>query len=77
MGLGAPPLWPRRSSLSPRRSWFGFGCSCIGSYLSCEVVLDPLPSDPDKLSRVNLMKSKVWPLSARIMIKLSSKHALG
>jgi len=37
-------IGPRRSSLSPRCSWFGFGCSCLGSCLSCEVVLGPLPS---------------------------------
>jgi len=42
--LDAPPLWPRHSSLSSRRSWFGFGCSCLGFCLSCEVVLGPLPS---------------------------------
>ena len=44
--LDVPPLWPRRSSLSPRRSWFGFGCSCLGFCICCEVVLGPLPSSP-------------------------------
>ena len=45
IGLDAPLLWPRRSSLSPRHSWFGFGCSCLGFCHSCEVVLGPLPSE--------------------------------